>query len=93
MHYEQSEFKNLLGARIKALRKARKWTQLRMATDFGYHTSFWQQIEAGKNMSLGTLLRVANTFDISLEELIGGIPRRKGPGFGSKGFFQKDVDG
>ena len=38
-------------------------------------------------MSLHTMLRVANTFDISLEELLQGITRRPGPGFGSKGYY------
>jgi len=58
-----------------------------MTKDFGYHLSFWQNIERGRNMSLHTMLRVANTFDISLEELLQGITRRPGPGFGSKGYY------
>jgi hypothetical protein len=43
---------------------------MQMATDFGYHVSFWQSIEAGRKMSLQTMLRVANTFDLTIEELL-----------------------
>jgi hypothetical protein len=34
-------------------------------------------------MSLQTTLRVANAFDLTVEELLQDIKRRKGPGFGS----------
>lgn len=73
MHYDSEEFRQKLAARIKALREATGWTQMRMTTDFGYHVSFWQSIEAGRKMSLQTLLRVANTFDMAAEELTQGM--------------------
>jgi hypothetical protein len=40
-------------------------------------------------MSLQTMLRVANTFDLTVEELRQGIKRRKGPGFGSHGYYRE----
>ena len=89
MHYDCEEFRKTLAARIKALRKAKGWTQMQMTTDFGYHVSFWQGIEAGRKMSLQTMLRVANTFDLTVEELLQGIKRRKGPGFGSLGYYRE----
>ena len=55
---------------------------MHMTTDFGYHVSFWQSIEAGRKMSkmsLQTMLRVANNFDLTVEELLKGIKRRKDP--------------
>jgi transcriptional regulator with XRE-family HTH domain len=64
MHYDYPEFRQALAARIKALRIARGWTQMDMTKDFGYHLSFWQHVEAGRKMSLQTMLRVANTFDL-----------------------------
>jgi transcriptional regulator with XRE-family HTH domain len=88
MHYDYEEFREALAARIKALRKAKGWSQMQMTTDFGYHVSFWQSIEAGRKMSLQTLLRVANTFDLTVEELLQGIKRRKGAGFGSHGYYR-----
>jgi transcriptional regulator with XRE-family HTH domain len=89
-HYDHEEFRQALAARIKALRKAKGWTQMRMTTDFGYHLAFWQNVENGRKMSLQTMLRVANTFDMTIDELLQGIKRRKGPGFGSKGYYQRE---
>jgi transcriptional regulator with XRE-family HTH domain len=86
MHYDDDEFKTALGTRIKALRKERGWTQMQMTRDFGYYLSHWQNIETGRKMSLETMLRVANTFDVTLDELLQGIRRRMGAGFGSKGY-------
>lgn len=86
------EFVAYLATRIKALRQERGWTQIQMVKEFGYHLSHWQNIESGRKMSLETMLRVANTFDISLEELIAGIKRHKGSGFGCKDFQQEAVD-
>ena len=85
MHYDDDEFRTALGTRIKALRKERGWTQMQMTRDFGYYLSHWQNIETGRKMSLETMLRVANTFDVTLDELLHGIRRRMGAGFGSKG--------
>jgi hypothetical protein len=68
------------------LREAKGWTQMHMTTDFWYHVFFWQSIEAGRKTSLQTMLRVANTFDLTVEELLQGIKRHKGPGFGSHGY-------
>ena len=62
---------------------------MQMTTDFGYHVSFWQSIEVGRKMSLQTMVRVANTFDLTVDELRQGIKRRKGPGFGSHGYYRE----
>jgi hypothetical protein len=35
------------------------------------------------------MLSVANTFDLTVEELLQGIKRRKGPGFGSRGYYRE----
>lgn len=93
MHYEYEEFVSALAVRIKELRQERGWTQMQMMRDFSYHLSHWQNIENGRKMSLETMLRVANTFDISLEDLLAGarVNRKKGIGFGSKG-YQLQVD-
>lgn len=44
MHYDHEEFRQALAARIKALRKAKGWSQMQMTADFSYHVSFWQSI-------------------------------------------------
>jgi hypothetical protein len=40
-------------------------------------------------MSLQTMLRGANTFDLTVEDLLQGIKRRKGPGVGSHGYYRE----
>jgi hypothetical protein len=72
-----------LAGRIRALGEAKGWCQVRMTT------RFWQSIEAGRKMSLQTMLRVANTFDLTVEELLQDIKRRKGLGFGSYGYYRE----
>lgn len=91
MHYDCDEFISALAARIKELRIERGWTQMQMVRDFGYYLSHWQNIESGRKMSLETMLRVANTFDLSLEQLIGSIKRHKGIGFGSRGYYLQGI--
>ena len=86
MHYGHADFVATLAAHIKQLRKERALSVTNMVQLYGYHASHWQKIEAGERMSLPTLLRVANTFDLTLAELLGGIGRQDGPGYGSKGF-------
>jgi transcriptional regulator with XRE-family HTH domain len=60
-----------LGKRIKAERLDRGWT-LHETEDHGFtNWSHWQYIENGKkNITFTTLLRVANTLDISVSELL-----------------------
>ena len=89
MHYDIDEFKLAFGARIKALRNARGWTRMHMMRDFGYYLSAWQNIESGKKLSLESVLRIANTFDMTLDELLGDIKRSKGSGYGSKNYHLK----
>jgi transcriptional regulator with XRE-family HTH domain len=91
MHYDCEEFVATLANRIKTLRQERGWTQMQMVRDFGYYLSHWQNIESWKKMSLETMLRVANTFDVSLDELLGGIKRRRGIGFVSKGYYLQAI--
>ena len=86
MHYDGEEFIRALASRIKRLRKERGWTQMQLVQEFGYHLSHWQNIESGRKMSLESMLRVANTFDLSLDELLADVKRRKGAGFGSGGY-------
>lgn len=85
MHYDCEHFVAALANRIKELRTQRGWTQMQMVQDFGYYLSHWQNIESGRKMSLETMLRVANTFDVDLTELLTGTKRCKGIGFGCKG--------
>ena len=53
---------------------------------YGYHSAEWHGIETGKRMSLRILIRVANTFDVTVAELVDGIEKEDGPGEGSRGY-------
>jgi transcriptional regulator with XRE-family HTH domain len=75
MHYDCEEFREALAARIKALRKAKGWTQMQMTTDFGYHVSFWQS--AAKDPASAPTATIGNTPQKRTELLLSlhGSPR------------------
>lgn len=62
-----------LGARLKQMRKERGWTYRSMVVDHSFHISHWQGFENGKGISLRSLFRVCEVFQISLEELVRGL--------------------
>jgi hypothetical protein len=40
---------------------------------FGFSLRHWQMIEAGRPVTVVTLLRVCDTFDVSIEQLVAGL--------------------
>ena len=59
-----------LGARVRELREARGWTLERAAEETTVDWKHWQKIEKGQiNLTLATLLRIAEGFGVSLAEL------------------------
>ncbi len=62
-----------LGERIKTLRLKQGLTQEKVSEigDFGFR--FYQRIEAGKPIHMKTVLRLCDTFKISLAELFKGL--------------------
>jgi len=59
-----------LGARVRALREKRKWSQEDLAHESGLARSFTGAIERGeKDLRLTTLVKLANTFDITVAQL------------------------
>jgi transcriptional regulator with XRE-family HTH domain len=64
----------VLGRRIKELRSERGWSQEEFAEVCGVHRTYMGHIERGeKNLSFGSLVRVANALGISLSELFKGL--------------------
>jgi transcriptional regulator with XRE-family HTH domain len=61
-----------LGGRIKALREKRGYTQEDMIS-FGFSARHWQQIEAGRPITMTTLLRICDTFKVTPEHLLRGL--------------------
>jgi transcriptional regulator with XRE-family HTH domain len=59
-----------LGARVRALREKKKWSQEDLAHESGLARSFAGAIERGeKDLRLTTLVKLANTFHISIAQL------------------------
>ena len=70
----ERQFFRALGMRIKQLRKTRGYTQEDMI-GYGFSARHWQQIEAGRPITVSTLLRICAVFDTSLEHLVRGLDR------------------
>jgi ribosome-binding protein aMBF1 (putative translation factor) len=59
-----------LGARVRSLREQRKWSQEDLAHESGMARSFTGAIERGeKDLRLSTLVKLANTFEITVAKL------------------------
>ena len=60
-----------LGSRIQGERKAKGWSQQRMADETGLTRTYIGSVERGeRNLSLGALLQIANALDIAPEQLL-----------------------
>jgi transcriptional regulator with XRE-family HTH domain len=71
---DERQFFRALGIRIKKLRKAHGYTQEDMI-GFGFSARHWQQIEAGRPITIRTLLRISDTFSVKAAQLIDGLDR------------------
>jgi transcriptional regulator with XRE-family HTH domain len=61
-----------LGQRIQTLRKRRGYSQEDMIS-FGYTVRYWQRIEAGKPITLRTLLRICRILGTTVESTVRGL--------------------
>ena len=61
-----------LGHRIRSYRTERGLSQEDMIS-YGFSARHWQMIEAGRPITLFTLLRVCEAFAIPPEELVAGL--------------------
>lgn len=66
------EFFDALGQRLKGLRRKAGYSQEDMLS-FGFSTRHWQQVEAGRPVTLTTLLRACDAFQITPEKLLKGL--------------------
>jgi transcriptional regulator with XRE-family HTH domain len=71
---DEKQFFRAFGERVKKLRKSRGFTQEDMI-GFGFSARHWQQIEAGRPITLTTLLRICDTFTVRAAQLIEGLDR------------------
>jgi transcriptional regulator with XRE-family HTH domain len=70
----QDQFFHALGTRVKALRKKRNFTQEDMLS-FGFSTRHWQQVEAGRPITVTTLLRICEVFEVPMSKLVQGLDK------------------
>ena len=59
-----------LGRRIAEVRVDRRLTQELMAEELGISIKYLQRLERGRNMSLTTLIGIANKLRVGLSELL-----------------------
>ena len=71
----EEKFFRALGQRVRKLRKRKGYTQEDMI-GLGFSARHWQQIEAGRPITVRTLLRICNSFHVSLERLIRHLELR-----------------
>lgn len=77
--HNQAKFFRQLGQRVKELRVKHGYTQEDMIS-FGFSARHWQQIEAGRPITLNTLLRICGVFSTPMERVVKGL---------DKGFYKR----
>jgi transcriptional regulator with XRE-family HTH domain len=70
----QAQFFRALGQRVRDLRKKAGYSQEDMI-GHGFSARHWQQIEAGRPITVSTLLRICETFHVSMERLVRGLDK------------------
>jgi transcriptional regulator with XRE-family HTH domain len=71
---DQAKFFARLGERIRKMRKARGFSQEDMIS-FGFSARHWQQIEAGRPITLTTMLRICEVFRVTAARLLQGLDK------------------
>ena len=57
---------------MRELRKKSDYSQEDMIS-FGFSARHWQQIEAGRAITVSTLLRICEVFEVSMSKLVRGL--------------------
>jgi transcriptional regulator with XRE-family HTH domain len=68
----QGQFFRALGLRVRGIRKQRGFSQEDMMA-FGFSTRHWQQVEAGRAITVTTLLRICEVFQLPMAKLVRGL--------------------
>jgi transcriptional regulator with XRE-family HTH domain len=73
MAVDYKAFLKALGQRIRQFRKERGWSLRDMVIQHGYHDSQWRKYESGGGLTIPSLLRIAELFQVSLSKLLDGL--------------------
>ena len=66
----ENNIKKIFGARVRALRTEKGWSQGDFAFECGLHRTYIGAVERGeRNISLENIKKIANTFRIDITEL------------------------
>jgi transcriptional regulator with XRE-family HTH domain len=71
---DQEKFFGALGVRVRKLRKEHGYSQEDMIS-FGFSARHWQQVEAGRPITVTTLLRICEVLETSMEKLVSGLDK------------------
>lgn len=71
---DEQKFFKALGQRIRGLRKKHGYSQEDMIS-FGFSARHWQQIEAGRPITVRTLLRICGVFKTQMNQIVHGLDR------------------
>jgi transcriptional regulator with XRE-family HTH domain len=71
---DQAKFFDRLGERVRKLRKSQGFSQEDMIS-FGFSARHWQQIEAGRPITVTTLLRICEVFRVPVARLLQGLDK------------------
>jgi transcriptional regulator with XRE-family HTH domain len=69
---DQEKFFRALGRRVRELRNKRGYSQEDMIS-FGFSARHWQQIEAGRPITVTTLLRICDVFEVPIDTVVRGL--------------------
>lgn len=70
--FGDAPFFRALGHRVRDIRKRKGLSQEDMIS-FGFSARHWQQIEAGRPITVKTLLRMCKAFEVPLVRLVRGL--------------------
>ena len=70
----QDRFFRDLGTKVRELRKKRGFSQEDMLS-YGFSTRHWQQVEAGRPITVTTLLRICEVFETPMSKLVQGLDK------------------
>jgi len=71
---DQDKFFRALGTRVREHRKKAGYSQEDMIS-FGFSARHWQQVEAGRPITVATLLRICEVFAIPMSRLVQGLDK------------------
>ena len=69
---DQAKFFKALGQRVRELRRKKGYSQEDMIS-FGFSARHWQQIEAGRPITVTTLLRICEVFEVNLSRFLRNL--------------------